>query len=140
MKNDVRKMHDISTEMQINDLLYNIISDELEDMIADCDNLENEFEIIYFGRRVLSVFQNNDMPIYAALGLLDNEKIIKLLYDDKEKYIGGSDGDTDIWNYIVERGYRHYDKIVRRGEERLKVISGMSNHVIEGRNSYECYG
>ena len=115
MKNDVRKMHDISTEMQINDLLYNTISDELEDMIADCDNLENEFEIIYFGRRVLSVFQNNDMPIYAALGLLDNEKIIKLLYDDKEKYIGGSDGDTDIWNYIVERGYRHYDKIVRRG-------------------------
>ena len=115
MKNDVRKTQDISTEMQINDLLYNIISDELEDMIADCDNLENEFEIIYFGRRVLSVFQNNDMPIYAALGLLDNEKIIKLLYDDKEKYIGGSDGDTDIWNYIVERGYRHYDKIVRRG-------------------------
>ena len=115
MKNDVRKTQDISTEMQINDLLYNIISDELEDMIADCDSLENEFEMIYFGRRVLSVFQNNDMPIYAALGLLDNEKIIKLLYDDKEKYIGGSDGDTDIWNYIVERGYRHYDKIVRRG-------------------------
>ena len=35
MKNDVRKTQDISTEMQINDLLYNIISDELEDMIAD---------------------------------------------------------------------------------------------------------
>lgn len=82
MKNDVRKTQDISTEMQINDLLFNILSDELEDMIAECDNLENEFEIIYFGRRILSVFQNNDMPIYAALGLLDNEKIIKLLYLD----------------------------------------------------------
>ena len=74
------------------------------------------FEKLYFAKRVLSVFQNNDMPIRAAVGLLDNVDIIEALYEDKDEYIGDSDSDTDIWNYVVEHGYRHYDEIVLPGE------------------------
>lgn len=116
MKNDVKKVNEITTEMRINDLIYKIIDDELDDMIYDCDELDKEFEKLYFAKRVLSVFQNNDMPIRAAVGLLDNVDIIEALYDDKDEYIGDSDSDTDIWNYVVEHGYRHYDEIVLPGE------------------------
>ena len=82
MKNDVKKVNEITTEMRINDLIYKIIDDELEDMIYDCDELDKEFEKLYFAKRVLSVFQNNDMPIRAAVGLLDNVDIIEALYTD----------------------------------------------------------
>lgn len=116
MKNDVKKVNEITTEMRINDLIYKIIDDELDDMIYDCDELDEEFEKLYFAKRVLSVFQNNDMPIRAAVGLLDNVDIIEALYEDKDEYIGDSDSDTDIWNYVVEHGYRHYDEIVLPGE------------------------
>lgn len=116
MKNDVKKVNEITTEMRINDLIYKIIDDELDDMIYDCDELDEEFEKLYFAKRVLSVFQNNDMPIRAAVGLLDNVDIIESLYEDKDEYIGDSDSDTDIWNYVVEHGYRHYDEIVLPGE------------------------
>jgi len=116
MKNDVRKVEKLSTEMRVNDLLYNIIFDELDDMIYDCDNLADEFAMLYFGQRVLSVLENNDMPIRAAVGLFDNVDIIESLYEDKDEYIGDSDSDTDIWNYVVEHGYRHYDEIVLPGE------------------------
>lgn len=116
LKNDVKKVNEITTEMRVNDLIYKIIDDELEDMIYDCDELDEEFEKLYFAKRVLSVFQNNDMPIRAAVGLLDNVDIIEALYEDKDEYIGDSDSDTDIWNYVVEHGYRHYDEIVLPGE------------------------
>ena len=116
MKNDVRKVEKLSTEMRVNDLLYNIIFDELDDMIYDCENLADEFAMLYFGQRVLSVLENNDMPLRAAVGLFDNVDIIESLYENKEEYIGDSDSDTDIWNYILEHGYRHYDEIVLPGE------------------------
>ena len=77
MKNDVKKVDEITTEMRVNDLIYKIIDDELDDMIYDCDELDKEFEKLYFAKRVLSVFQNNDMPIRAAVGLLDNVDIIE---------------------------------------------------------------
>ena len=44
MKNDVKKVNEITTEMRINDLIYKIIDDELDDMIYDCDELDKEFE------------------------------------------------------------------------------------------------
>lgn len=116
MKNDVRKVNKITTEMRINDLIYKIIDDELDDMIYDCDELDEEFEKLYFAKRVLSVLENNDMPLRAAVGLFDNVDIIESLYENKDEYIGDSDSDTDIWNYILEHGYRHYDEIVMPGE------------------------
>ena len=70
----------------------------------------------YSAKRVLSVLENSDMPIRAAVGLLDNVFIVDALLEDKDEYIGESDTDTDIYNFVVEHGYRHYDEIVMPGE------------------------
>ena len=127
-----------ATEMRINDLIYKIIDDELDDMIYDCDELDEEFEKLYFAKRVLSLFQNNDMPIRAAVGLLDNVDIIKALYEDKDEYIGDSDSDIDIWNYVVEHGYRHYDEIVLPGECPEMVYLRIARCILEkGKYAYE---
>lgn len=116
MKNDVKRIETVTTEMRINDLVYGIMSDELDDMICDCDDVAEEFEKLYFARRVLSVLQNNDMPVRAAVGLLDNVDIIEALYENRDEYIGDSDADADIWSFVVEHGYRHYDEISMPGE------------------------
>ena len=116
MKNDIRKADEVTVEMRVNDIIYGIISDELDNMICDCEDLPEEFEKLYFARRVLSVLQNNDMPVRAAVGLLDNVDIIEALYEDRDEYIGDSDAGADIWSFIVEHGYRHYDEIAMPGE------------------------
>lgn len=116
MKNDIRKADEITVEMRVNDIVYGIISDELDDMICDCEDLSEEFEKLYFAKRVLSVLENSDMPIRAAVGLLDNVFIVDALLEDKDEYIGESGTDTDIYNFVVEHGYRHYDEIVMPGE------------------------
>ena len=114
MKNDIRKADKVTIEMRVNDIVYGIISDELDDMICDCEDLSEEFEKLYFAKRVLSVLENSDMPIRAAVGLLDNVFIVDALFEDKDEYIGESD--TDIYNFVVEHGCRHYDEIVMPGE------------------------
>ena len=107
-------------------------------MIYDCAELDEEFEKLYFAKRVLSVFQNNDMPIRAAVGLLDNVDIIEALYEDRDEYIGDSDSDTDIWNYVVEHGYRHYDEIVLPGECPEMVYLRIARCILEkGKYAYE---
>lgn len=116
MKNDIKRIETVTTEMRINDLVYGIMSDELDTMADDCESVAEEFEKLYFARRVLSVLQNNDMPVRAAVGLLDNVDIIKALYEDRDEYIGDSDAEADIWSFVVEHGYRHYDEIAMPGE------------------------
>ena len=102
MKNDIRKADEVTVEMRVNDIVYGIISDELDNMICDCEDLPEEFEKLYFAKRVLSVLENSDMPIRAAVGLLDNVFIVDALLEDKDEYIGESDTDTDIYNFVVE--------------------------------------
>ena len=97
MKNDIRKADEITVEMRV----YGIISDELDNMICDCEDLPEEFEKLYFAKRVLSVLENSDMPIRAAVGLLDNVFIVDALLEDKDEYIGESDTDTDIYNFEI---------------------------------------
>ena len=116
MKNDIKRIETVTTEMRINDLVYGIMSDELDDMICDCDDVAEEFEKLYFAKRMLSVLQNNDMPVRAAVGLFDNVDIIEALYEDRDEYIGDSDADSDIWSFVVEHGYRHDDEIPMPGE------------------------
>lgn len=124
--------------MRVNDLLYNIIFDELDEMIYDCENLTDEFTMLYFGQRVLSVLENNDMPLRAAVGLFDNVDIIESLYEDKDEYIGDSDSDTDIWNYILDHGYRHYDEIVLPGEIPEMVFIRIARCILkEEKYAYE---
>lgn len=130
-------MNEITTEMRINDLIYKIIDDELDDMIYDCDELDKEFEKLYFAKRVLSVFQNNDMPIRAAVGLLDNVDIIEALYEDKDEYIGDSDSDTKP---VGPRAFPVQEKVfstvtrVDKGADGGYVYT-LSNGKIIGENS-----
>lgn len=67
MKNDIKKADEVTVEMHVNDIVYGIISDELDNMICDCEDLPEEFEKLYFAKRVLSVLENSDMPIRAAV-------------------------------------------------------------------------
>ena len=106
MKNDIRKANEITIEMHVNDIVYGIISDELDDMICNCVDLSEEFEKLYFAKRLLSVLENSDMPIRAAVGLLDNVFIVDALFVDKYEYIGESDTDISIRVFVcitVER-------------------------------------
>lgn len=74
----------------------------------------------------------------AAVGLFDNIDIIESLYEDKEEYIGDSDSDTDIWNYILEHGYRHYDEIVLPGEIPEMVFIRIARCILkEEKYAYE---
>ena len=59
-----------------NDLLFSIVFYELYGRIYYCKYLADKFEMLYFGRRVLSVFESNDIPIRVAAELLDNVDII----------------------------------------------------------------
>ena len=133
MKNDIRKADEVTVEMHVNDIVYGIISDELDNMICDCEDLPEEFEKLYFAKRVLSVLENSDMPIRAAVGLLDNVFIVDALLEDKDEYIGESDTDTDIYNFVVEHGYRHYDEIVMPGELPETVFIRMARCMMKKR-------
>ena len=44
MKNDIRKADEVTVEMRVNDIIYGIISDELDNMICDREDLPEEFE------------------------------------------------------------------------------------------------
>ena len=78
------------------------------------------------------------MPIRASVGLLDNVDIIEALYEDKDEYIGDSDSDTDIWNYVVEHGYRHYDEIVLPGESPEMVYLQIARCILKkGEYAYD---
>ena len=54
------------------------------------------------------------------------------------RYIGDSDSDTDIWNYVVEHGYRHYDEIVLPGECPEMVYLRIARCILKkGKYAYE---
>ena len=85
MKNDIRKADEITVEMRVNDIVYGIISDELDDMICDCEDLSEEFEKLYFAKHVLSVLENSDMPILRRreyAGLTNKRKSLFLSVQD----------------------------------------------------------
>ena len=49
MKNDVKRIDTVTTEMRINDLVYSIMSDEFDTMADDCESVAEEFEKLYPG-------------------------------------------------------------------------------------------
>ena len=77
MKNDLKRVGNLNFEMRINDMVYkkmqyecNLLNDRLKKGGSDSDEY-NQFLLDehYFFKRVLSVFQNNDMPERACMGL-----------------------------------------------------------------------
>ena len=116
MKIDIKKVEKITDEMFINDISYRIMQKEYDQLIqtideGEYDNIEAMMKAAYFYKRVLSVLENKDIPIRAAIGLIDTYKVLDGLYEDKDEYIGDSDADTDIYEYAIEYGYRMYDRI-----------------------------
>ena len=116
MKIDIKKVEKITDEMFINDISYRIMQKEYDQLIqtideGEYDNIETMMNAAYFYKRVLSVLENKDIPIRAAIGLIDTYEVLNGLYEDKDEYIGDSDADTDIYEYVIEYGYRMYDRI-----------------------------
>ncbi len=116
MKNDVAKLETITNEMLINDLSFKLIQKEYDSFIwsiheGKYERIENAMEKVYFYKRVLSILSNKDLPIRSAIGLIDTYKVLDGLYEDKYAFIGDSDTDEDIYEYVLEYGYRMYDHI-----------------------------
>ncbi len=116
MKIDVKKLEKITDEMFANDLSYRIMQKEYDMFIEDIDagnyeSIDSVMRTAYFYKRVLSVLENKDIPFRAAIGLIDTYKVLDGLYEDRYEYIGDSDTDEDIYEYVLEYGYRMYDQI-----------------------------
>ena len=123
MKNDIEKATDIDSEMQINDILFKKLQIEtaiLEYIIKEkIDTKNKDFElwldVSYFFRRVISILSNDDIPFRACVGLFIIPDTLPTLYSNKEKFIGDSDRDTDIFEFVIEYGYRHFDNMAEKG-------------------------
>ena len=122
MKNDNKKVELVTSEMSLNDFNYAGMQKEYDDFVFDInigiydDDIDAAIDKAYFYKRVLSVFSNNDMPLRAAIGILDIPNPLEKLYKEKEKFIGELDADTDIYEYVLEYGYRAYEKIKDFGD------------------------
>ena len=116
MKIDIEKLEKITDEMFANDLSYRIMQKEYDMFIEDIDagnyeSIDSVMRTAYFYKRVLSVLENKDISFRAAIGLIDTYKVLDGLYEDRYEYIGDSDTDEDIYEYVLEYGYRMYDQI-----------------------------
>ncbi len=127
MRNDIKKIDNITKEMEVNNSLYYEMYDELIDNVFDYyfsgndDNLIEDFEILYFKRRILSVMENNDIPFRAAIGLFFHKNRLDLLCKYRDDYIEDEDSDTDIYKYILEIGYQFYERIMYLGADEYEI-------------------
>ena len=127
MRNDIKKIDNIINEMEVNNKLYYDMLEEfyegLDDYFyaTDEDDIMDDFEVLYFKRRILSVMEKNDIPFRAAIGLFFHGKRLALLNMYREEYIDDEDSDTEIYKYILELGYRFYDLISYLGDNEDKV-------------------
>jgi hypothetical protein len=116
MKNDTETVQTVTSEMSINDFNYAVMREEYDRHIISIgigeydDDIYEGIERAYFYKRVLSVLSDNDIPLRAAIGLMYLPYPLAKLYEDKEKHIGERDADTDVYEYVLEYGYRVYEK------------------------------
>lgn len=116
MKNDLKKVEKITTEMIINDILFNCLVAEYSELAERIDighykSIDEILEKAYFYRRILSLLENNDLPIRAAMGLFCHCNTLKAMYSCRSEFIGDSDSDEDLYKMIIEFGYRMYDAL-----------------------------
>lgn len=122
MKNDTKKIELVTSEMSLNDYNYAVMQKEYDDFVANInigicnDDIHAAIDQAYFYRRVLSVLSDKDIPLRAAIGILDFIHPLEKLYEEKENFIGELDGDTDIYEYILEYGCRQYETIRDYGD------------------------
>mgnify|MGYP003293209819 CR=1 FL=1 len=135
MKTDIEKIEKITSEMALNDIAYLIMQDELDALKADIDcgdydDFEEEMRRAYFYQRVLSILANEDIPMRATIGLLSTDGILCELYGDRYGFIGESDTDEDIYKYVMEYGYRMYDRVSFLGDTPEEVFIILSKKYI----------
>ena len=116
MKNDVRKVEKITTEMIVNDIVFKCLVLEYSKLaeaidIGHYESIEETLEKAYFYRRVISLLENNDLPMRAAIGLFCPCNTLKAMYSCRSEFIGDSDSDADLYKMIIEFGYRMYDAL-----------------------------
>ena len=135
MKTDIEKIEKITSEMALNDIAYLIMQDELDALKADIDcgdydDFGEEMHRAYFYQRVLSILANEDIPMRATIGLLSTDGILCELYGDRYGFIGESDTDEDIYKYVMEYGYRMYDRVSFLGDTPEEVFIILSKKYI----------
>lgn len=128
MRTDMKKTNEVTEEMRLNDRLYNEMREELDreiEYIAEFDPelLYDEFEMLYFWRRVLSVLENHDLPIKCAVGLSFLSDKLEVLSSLRDLYISDEDSDAEIFKYILEIGYKAYDELTESEDSRMNEKS-----------------
>lgn len=126
MRTDINKIDDITPEMKLNDILYKEMQEELNDLVLyfyfdnyDYDEESDiifDFEDLYFARRVLSVIKNHDLPFKAAIGLYFFDDRLETINDFREDFLPDEDSDAEMFEFILELGYRFYDLIYIPGK------------------------
>jgi len=139
MKIDIKKIKRITNEMSVNDLMYKMMRREYELIEQDIDegNYKDITPIMkkaYFYKRVLSILENKDVPIRAAIGLIDTITVLDGLYEDRFEFIGDSDTDEDIYSYVIEYGFRMYDQIAHWAEVPEDVFIRLMQTLAEESN------
>ena len=134
MRNDIKKIDNVTKEMEVNNELYYDMLDELFDSVFDFyyytaeEDMMDIFEVLYFKRRILSVMEKNDIPFKAAIGLFFHKDRLDLLCKYREEYLDDEDSDADVYKFILELGYRFYDLISYLGDNEEKVYEMVKLH------------
>ena len=150
MRTDINKIDDITPEMKLNDILYKEMQEELNDLVLyfyfddyDYDEESNiifDFEDLYFARRVLSVIKNHDLPFKAAIGLYFFDDRLETINDFREDFLLDEDSDTEMFEFILELGYRFYDLIYIPGKaenEMYELVRSFRNFKQGGAEKYD---
>ena len=150
MRTDINKIDDITPEMKLNDILYDEMQEEFNDLVLyfyfdaydydDESDIIFDFEDLYFARRTLSVIKNHDLPLKAAIGLYFFEDKLETINDFREEYLPDEDSDTEMFEFILELGYRFYDLIYIPGKtenEMYELIRDYKNYKRGGAEKYD---
>ena len=136
MKNDIKKVEEVTFEMKLNDIIFKFMQREYDQLVYEIVNdlYDNSYEILdeaYFYKRVISILRNYDLPEKAVVGLFCSADILFHLYSEVEDYIGDSDTDNDIYRYVMEYGYRAYDAIAISEETPQEVMDRFVKEAFE---------
>ena len=138
MKNDIKKVEEVTFEMKLNDIIFRFMQSEYDRLVYEIedelyDDIDEMLDRLYFYRRVMSILENYDLPEKAVIGLFCSVDILDHLYSEVEDYIGDSDTDNDIYRYVIEYGYRAYDDIAICDETPQEVLD---RFVLEAFQAY----
>lgn len=127
MRTDINRISEFTTEMELNDKLYDEMEEEFEQELnylsAEAPEfLADMFESMYFKRRILYLLKNYDLPLKCAIGLYFNSNRLELLDAFRDEYISDEDADAEILKYVLEFGYRTYEQIADPGESACEVL------------------